>query len=93
MMTRHHPARGLDMKSASTRTGEYGPQIAKRLQQAMEEAGLSVATLSERSLVTQQTIYRILDGHGGNSSIALIADLAKALQLGPAWLGYGVEDR
>ena len=74
------------------RTGELGPQVARRLQQALEGAGLTVADLSARSFVTRQTIYRILDGHGGNSSIGLIADLARALQVNPAWLAYGVGD-
>lgn len=73
------------------RTGELGPQVARRLQQALEVAGLTVAELSIRSFVTRQTIYRILDGKGGNSSIGLMADLARALQVDAAWLAYGAK--
>ncbi len=72
------------------RTGELGPLVAKRLQKTLDDSGLSVANLADRSHVTRQTIYRILEGRGGNSSIGLIADLARALQVHPAWLAYGI---
>jgi len=68
---------------------EIGPDIGKRLRKAREASGLTVRELALRAHTTGTTVQSISDGKGGNSSVSLIARLAKALSVRAAWLAYG----
>ena len=72
------------------RTKELGPGLGKRLRQARDNAGLTVRELADRANTSVQTIQNLSDGLGGNSGIGLIADIARALAVSPAWLAYGM---
>lgn len=74
------------------RTKELGPGIAKRLRRAREARALTVRELAERANTTHQTIQNLSDGLGGNSGVGILFDIAKALDVSPAWLAFGEGD-
>ena len=86
-------ATGFDPSCTSSKAHpgmrELGPDIGKRLRQAREAAGLTVRDLAYRAHTTKTTIMAISDGRGGNSSVSLLARIARALNVSPAWLAYG----
>ena len=63
--------------------------IARRLNEAREQAGLSVEELAERAGTTPTAIQTITCGKGGECSVALLTDVARALEVSPAWLVFG----
>ncbi len=45
--------------------------------------------LADRAQVTVRTVLRISQGKSLNPGVGTIADLARALDVRPAWLAYG----
>lgn len=62
--------------------------MGERLQQYMQESGISQAELARRSGVKQQTISYLITTRSGASSYAI--KLATALGVNPAWLQDGI---
>ncbi len=54
--------------------------LGRRVREEREKAGLSVAQLAQAAGVTKAYVVR-LENHGGNPSIAVVAQLAEALGL------------
>ncbi len=72
------------------RTYQLAREIAQRLRLARELRGVTVRDLAKRAMVDQQTVITISQGRTINPGIGTIADLARALEIDPAWLGFGV---
>lgn len=76
-------------RDMARRSKQLGPDIGKRLRRAREACGLTVRELAKRAHTSAPTIQDLSDGKGSNSSIGLLADIAKALQVTPWWLCFG----
>lgn len=72
------------------RTKELGPGIGRRMREAREHHGMSQRDLAKLAHCTQVTVGALESGSGGNSSIGLYADIARALNVSPEWLCFGV---
>lgn len=77
------------MRAVARRVNILGPAIAERLRLARELRGLTVRQLAEQAQVDKQTVQRLSDGLGRNPGAGMMADLAKALDVSPAWLTFG----
>lgn len=71
------------------RTLHLGLEVAKRLKQAREASGLTIAELAIKAHTTPRTIGSLLEGKGAASALGLWADVARALKVSPAWLCFG----
>lgn len=71
------------------RTKALGPDIAKRFRHARDLSGLTVRELAERAHTSTTTLTKLADARGSNTGVGLLADIAKALGVRPAWLAYG----
>ncbi|MEJ1392116.1 MAG: helix-turn-helix transcriptional regulator [Candidatus Sedimenticola sp. (ex Thyasira tokunagai)] len=67
------------------RAAEAG--IGTRLRQLRKEAGLTQQQLAIRAGTNQAVIQKIENGHSLRPRV--LADLAHALQVNPAWLQFG----
>ncbi len=72
------------------RTNALALAIGGRLTATREARGLSMQELAELALVDRNTVYRLSHGRILNPGIGTIADLARALEVDPSWLGFGV---
>ena len=75
--------------TVARRTRQLGPAIGKRLRLAKNAKDLTVRELAKLAHTSPNTIQVISNGEGGNSSVGLLADIAKALGVTPEWLAYG----
>ncbi len=71
------------------RTVTLACEIAKRLNRARELRGLTVRGLAEKAMMESSTVVRL--GRGGimNPGVGTLYDLARALDVEPAWLICG----
>lgn len=60
-----------------------------RLDAAMERAGLSMHSLSSRSKLSRTSLYKFL--RGVDIRLSVLERLAKALDVSPAWLAWGID--
>lgn len=77
------------------RTYQLAREIAQRLNLAREARGLTVRQLARAAMVSQQTVITLSQGGTINPGAATLVDLARALEVRPAWLilGDGEMDR
>lgn len=61
--------------------------LAKRLRQAMQEAGYTQSSLAEKAGMAQSMIWKLLSGKAHSTS--KILDLSKVLNVSPEWLADG----
>jgi len=81
--------RCMHCPTVARRTKQLGPAIGKRLRLAKELKNLTVRELAKLAHTSPNTIQVISNGEGSNSSVGLLADIAKALGVTPEWLAYG----
>lgn len=79
-----------DQDADVRRAKQLGPGIGRRLRRAREACGLTVRELATRAHTSAKTVQAISDGRGGNSGVGLLWDLARALDVSPCWLAYGL---
>lgn len=72
------------------RTNALALAIGERLTAARHARGLSLRELARRAMVDVQTVVNLSEGRTLNPGIGTIADLARALEVRPEWLGFGV---
>lgn len=72
-------------------TKALGPQIGLRLSRIMNERGLTDRAVADEAHVSFATIQNLRRGLGGQAGLGTVYNVAKALQVRPAWLAYGDE--
>lgn len=68
---------------------EIGQGLAERLRRAREHAGLSHARLSAACGVSEYQLIKLERGTGGGAGLWTVEAIASALEVSPAWLGFG----
>lgn len=63
--------------------------IAQRLRDARDHAGLSRAELSTAAGISTPAIFRLERGDGDGVRLTSIVALAEALGVSPSWLAFG----
>lgn len=65
--------------------------VGHRLHEQRKHRGMTLRKLAEAAHTSQTTIWKIENGRTVSPSIDMVAELAKALGVGPAWLAWGIE--
>jgi len=71
------------------RTQKIATELARRLSDRRQKAGLTVRELGDQAGVSHATVGRMENNLGGSSGIDSVDAIARALGVRPAWLAYG----
>ncbi len=72
------------------RTYKLAADIAGRLKEARTSSGMTVRELAHAANLDKNSVSDIELGRVRNPGVGTIADLARALQVDPRWLAYGL---
>ena len=66
---------------------------AKRLQERIDELGLTYEAVAEKTGFSKSVIYRYAHGQVQKIDLSRLATIAKALNVSPEWLGFGKDKK